>query len=45
MSELRTFPPGVEKVWITVDRRAFSVVTKVFKVGFIKRERGFGDEC
>jgi hypothetical protein len=45
MSDLRTLPPGVEKVWITVDHRVFSVVIKVFKVGFLKREKGFGDEC
>jgi hypothetical protein len=45
MSDLRTLPPDVEKVWITVDRRAFSVVIKIFKVGFFKREKGFGDEC
>jgi hypothetical protein len=29
MSDLRALPPGVEKVWITVDHRAFSVVIKV----------------
>jgi hypothetical protein len=45
MSDLRTLPPDVEKVWITVDHRVFSVVIKVFKVGFLKREKGFGDEC
>jgi hypothetical protein len=45
MSDLRTLPPGVEKVWITVDHGVFSVVIKFFKVGFLKRERGFGDEC
>ena len=44
MSDLRTLPPGVEKVWITVDHRAFSVVIKVLKVGFLKIEKGFGDE-
>jgi hypothetical protein len=44
MSELRTLPPVVEKVWITVDRGVFSVVIKVFKVGFIKKEKGVGYE-
>jgi hypothetical protein len=44
MSDLRTLPPGVEKVWITVDHRAFSVVIKVLKAGFLKGEKGFGDE-
>jgi hypothetical protein len=44
MSDLRTLPPDVEKVWITVDHRAFSVVIEIFKVGFLKREKGFGDE-
>jgi|Laugresbdmm110sn_1035088.scaffolds.fasta_scaffold25083_3 hypothetical protein len=44
MSDLRTLPPDVEKVWITVDRRVFSVVIKVFKVGFLKKGKGFGDE-
>jgi len=34
----------VEKVWITVDHRAFSVVIKVLSGGFLKREKGFGDE-
>jgi hypothetical protein len=45
MSDLRTLPPDVEKVWITVDHRVFSVVIKVFKVGLLKGEKGFGDEC
>jgi hypothetical protein len=44
MSDLRTLPPGVEKVWITVDHRVFSVVIKVLKAGFLKGEKGFGDE-
>ena len=44
MSDLRALPPGVEKVWITVDHRVFSVVIKVFKVGFIKKEKGVGYE-
>ena len=44
MSDLRTLPPGVEKVWITVDRSAFSVVNKVLKAGFLKREKGVGNE-
>ena len=44
MSELRTLPPVVEKVWITVDHRAFSVVIEVFSVGFLNREKGFGYE-
>ena len=34
----------MEKVWITVDHRAFSVVIKVLKAGFLKGEKGFGDE-
>jgi len=45
MSDLRALPPGVEKVWIIVDHRAFSVVIKVLKAGFLKIEKGFGDEC
>jgi hypothetical protein len=44
MSDLGTLPPGVEKVWITVDHRAFSVVIKVLKAGFLKGEKGFGGE-
>jgi len=44
MSDLRALPPGVEKVWITVDHRVFSVVIKVSKAGFLKIEKGFGDE-
>ena len=44
MSYLRTLPPDVEKVWITVDHRAFSVVIEIFKVGFLNREKGFGYE-
>jgi hypothetical protein len=44
MSFLRTLPPDVEKVWITVDHRVFSVVIEIFKVGFFKREKGFGYE-
>ena len=45
MSDLRTLPPDVEKVWITVDHRVFFVVIKVFKVRFLKREKGFSGEC
>ena len=44
MSDLRTLPPGVEKVWITVDHRGFSVVIKVLNGRFLKGEKGFGDE-
>jgi hypothetical protein len=38
LSDLRTLPPGVEKVWITVDFGLFSVVIKVLK-GSLFRER------
>jgi len=38
MSDLRTLPPGVEKVWITVDFGLFSVVIE-FLNGFLLRER------
>jgi len=31
-------------VWRTVDHRVFSVVIKVLKAGFLKIEKGFGDE-
>jgi hypothetical protein len=34
MSDLRTLPPDVEKVWITVDHGAFSVVIDFVKVSF-----------
>ena len=44
MSDLRTLPPDVEKVWITVDHRAFSVVIDFVKVSFKKGEEGFGNE-
>jgi hypothetical protein len=44
MSDLRTLPPDVEKVWITVDHRAFSVVIEIFKVDFLDREKRFGYE-
>ena len=36
MSELRTLPPVVEKVWITVDYRRKSVVNKFFFLVFLK---------
>ena len=32
MSDLRTLPPVVEKVWITVDYSRISVVSKFLKV-------------
>jgi hypothetical protein len=44
MSDLRTLPPDVEKVWITVDCRAFSVVINFLKVVFLKGEKESGYE-
>jgi len=44
MSDLRTLPPDVEKVWVTVDYRGFSVVIYFLPVGFfIKEGRGSGE--
>jgi hypothetical protein len=45
LSDLRTLPPDVEKVWITVDLSLISVVIKVLK-GFFNREKeGRGNDA
>jgi hypothetical protein len=38
LSDLRTLPPDVEKVWITVDFNLISVVIEWLK-GFLLREK------
>jgi hypothetical protein len=38
MSVLRTLPPDVEKVWITVEDRAFSVVKEILFINLVIRK-------
>jgi hypothetical protein len=38
MSDLRTLPPDVEKVWVTVDYRGFSVVIYFLSVRFLLKK-------
>jgi hypothetical protein len=42
MSVLRTLPPDVEKVWITVEDRAFSVVTQILFINLLSGRVGSG---
>jgi len=42
MSVLRTLPPDVEKVWIIVGKRAFSVVTQILFISLLSRKVGSG---
>jgi hypothetical protein len=42
MSVLRTLPPAVEKVWITVEDRAFSVVREILFINLASRKVEIG---
>ena len=42
MSVLRTLPPDVEKVWITVEDQGFSVVTQILFINLLSGRAGSG---
>jgi hypothetical protein len=44
LSDLRTLPPGVEKVWITVDFSSISVVIESLNVSLVREREGRGNE-